>query len=99
MQDHELSLTGGSEKSLIMRLRVFRSDGDRCSPFLIIRVSRPRFNARIKWKELAYFRQNIGYSHIKNQGLGNTNGEYGGPLSSAINLDPLTPLIITDPPY
>ena len=27
----------------------------------------------------------------------NTNSEFGGPLSSAINLDPITPLVITDP--
>ncbi len=32
-----------------------------------------------------------------NQGTGNTNSEFGGPLSSAINLDPLTPVAITDP--
>ena len=29
-------------------------------------------------------------------GLGNTNSEFGGPLSSAINLDPITPLVVTD---
>ncbi len=40
---------------------------------------------------------NFGYSHIKSLGIGGLNTEYGGILSSAINLDPLTPAIVTDP--
>src|SRR5690606_452887 len=41
--------------------------------------------------------ENIGYAKDKSIGLGNTNSEFGGPLSSAINLDPITPLVETDP--
>src|SRR5690606_3704684 len=41
--------------------------------------------------------QNLGYSHIKSQGSLGNNTEFGGPLSSAINLDPITPAVITDP--
>ena len=41
--------------------------------------------------------QTLGYAHKKEIGLGNTNSEYGGPLSSALNLDPITKAIITDP--
>lgn len=37
------------------------------------------------------------YAHQYSRGLGNTNSEFGGPLSSAINLDPITPLVVTDP--
>ncbi|WP_315815696.1 hypothetical protein [Paraflavitalea speifideaquila] len=29
--------------------------------------------------------------------MGNTNSEFGGPLSAAINLDPITPVVETDP--
>src|SRR5690606_20531883 len=38
-----------------------------------------------------------GYSREKTLGIGNTNSEFGGPLSSAINLDPVTPVVETDP--
>ena len=48
-------------------------------------------------KSWLHFGENIGYSYIRNQGLGNTNSVFGGPLGSAINLDPLTPVVITDP--
>ncbi|MEY2670655.1 MAG: hypothetical protein RLZZ577_971, partial [Bacteroidota bacterium] len=41
--------------------------------------------------------QTLGYTHQKGVGLGNTNSEFGGPLSSALNLDPITPVVITDP--
>ncbi len=41
--------------------------------------------------------QTLGYAHKKEIGLGNTNSEYGGPLSSALNLDPITKAVITDP--
>ena len=41
--------------------------------------------------------QTFGYTHQENVGLGNTNSEFGGPLSSALNLDPITPLVVTDP--
>src|SRR5690606_11763945 len=36
-------------------------------------------------------------THSKTQGIGNVNSEFGGPLSSAINLDPITPVFETDP--
>jgi hypothetical protein len=56
-----------------------------------------RFNSSHKVKEWLRFGNNLGYSHIKSKGSLNTNSEFGGPLSSAINLDPITPIIETDP--
>lgn len=41
--------------------------------------------------------QTVGYSNEKNVGIGNTNSEFGGPLASAINLDPITPIVETNP--
>lgn len=35
--------------------------------------------------------QTLNYTHVKSQGI-NSNGEFGGPLSSAINLDQQLPL-------
>lgn len=36
----------------------------------------------------------LGYTHRKNNTGLNTNSEFGGPLSSALNLDPLTPVYV-----
>jgi hypothetical protein len=60
-----------------------------------------RFNIRLnsthKAKKWLTIGQNLGYAYNESIGLGNTNSEFGGPLSSAINLDPITPAVITDP--
>ncbi|MBN8851827.1 MAG: TonB-dependent receptor [Sphingobacteriales bacterium] len=98
IQDHELSLSGGGDKSTYYgSFGYFDQTGIVASPISYYKRLTARFNATHKMKSWLTFGQNIGYSHIKAQGLGNTNGEYGGPLSSAINLDPLTPFVITDP--
>ncbi len=55
-----------------------------------------RLNSTHKINDLITFGQTLGYTNQKGVGLGNTNSEFGGPLSSAINLDPITPLVVTD---
>src|SRR5690606_32198309 len=47
--------------------------------------------------DVSTFYSSFGYSQERSQGIRNTNSEYGGPLPSAINLDPITPVIETDP--
>jgi len=39
--------------------------------------------------------QTFAYTHSKSQGI-NSNGEFGGPLSSALNLDPITPVVVSN---
>lgn len=56
-----------------------------------------RLNSTHKLSKIFTVGQSLGYSHQRSVGIGNTNSEYGGPLSSAINLDPITPLVETDP--
>ncbi|WP_295335252.1 SusC/RagA family TonB-linked outer membrane protein, partial [Flavobacterium sp.] len=56
-----------------------------------------RLNSNHKIRDWFTVGQTIGYTHQKSVGIGNTNSEYGGPLSSAINLDPITPIVETDP--
>ena len=98
MMDHELNLSGGSEKSTYFAsFGYFDQDGIVATPISYYKRLTARFNATHKMKSWLTFGENIGYSHIKSQGIGNTNSEFGGPLSSAINLDPLTPVTITDP--
>jgi hypothetical protein len=56
-----------------------------------------RLNATHKISKVFTLGQTLGYTHAQSTGIGNTNSEFGGPLSSAINLDPITQLVITDP--
>src|SRR5690606_41466483 len=56
-----------------------------------------RLNSEHKISDWLKVGQNLGYSHERSQGIGNTNSEFGGPLSAAINLDPLTPVVETNP--
>jgi TonB-dependent starch-binding outer membrane protein SusC len=94
---HQLSFSGGTEKSTFYTsLGYFDQNGIVADPISWYKRVTARFNGSHKINSWLNFGENIGYSYIRNQGLGNTNSEFGGPLSSAINLDPVTPVVITD---
>ncbi|HLZ87624.1 MAG TPA: SusC/RagA family TonB-linked outer membrane protein, partial [Puia sp.] len=96
--NHQLSFSGGTDKSTFFTsLGYFDQNGIVASPISWYKRVTARFNGSHKINPWLNFGENIGYSYIKNDGLGNTNSEFGGPLSSAINLDPVTPVVITDP--
>lgn len=97
-QNHEISVSGGNEKSTfytsfgyLQQEGIVASDISRYQRFNV------RLNSIHKLTPWLTFGENVGYAYDKNVGLGNTNSEFGGPLSSAINLDPITPVVITDP--
>ncbi len=97
IQDHELSISGGSEKSTYYAsFGYFDQEGIVATPISHYKRFSARLNATLKVKKWLKFGENIGYSYIKNKGSLNTNSEFGGPLSSAINLDPITPIVVTD---
>lgn len=95
---HELSLSGGSDKSTFY-ISFGMQDQEGIVSTDVSRYTRKNFriNSTHKISKIFTFGETVGYSHQKSEGLGNTNSEFGGPLSSAINLDPITPLVITDP--
>jgi TonB-dependent starch-binding outer membrane protein SusC len=95
---HELSLSGGSEKSTFyVSFGVQDQEGIVATDISNYNRKNIRLNSTHKISKIFTFGQTIGYSHQKTVGIGNTNSEFGGPLSSAINLDPITPLVVTDP--
>ncbi|WP_229738539.1 SusC/RagA family TonB-linked outer membrane protein [Parapedobacter pyrenivorans] len=106
IQNHELSISGGTEKSTFYTSFGYFGQEGVVTPEI---SNYNRYNIRInsdhKVKSWLRLGENLGYSYIKNQGSLATNSEFGGPLSSAINLDPLTPVVMTDadllnqPPY
>ncbi len=95
---HELSLSGGNEKSTFyLSFGLQDQEGIVASDISNFTQKNIRLNSTHKISKIFTFGETIGYNHQKQLSLGNTNSEYGGPLSSAINLDPITPLVITDP--
>lgn len=98
IQNHEVSISGGSDRSTFYTsFGLFDQDGIIGSEISNYKRLNVRFNGNHKITNWMTIGTNMGYSHIKSLGIGNTNSEYGGLLSSAINLDPITKSIITDP--
>ncbi len=98
IMNHELSISGGNEISTYYTsFGYFDQEGVVASSISNYNRLNLRFNSTHNIKSWLKFGNNIGYSHIKSKGSLNTNSEYGGPLASAVNLDPITKSVITDP--
>ncbi|MDN3491570.1 SusC/RagA family TonB-linked outer membrane protein [Winogradskyella bathintestinalis] len=95
---HELSLSGGNDVSkFYVSFGLTDQEGIVLSDISNYNRKNIRLNSTHKISDKLTFGQTVGYSNEKNIGIGNTNSEFGGPLASAINLDPLTPIVETDP--
>ncbi|MBU1369507.1 MAG: TonB-dependent receptor [Bacteroidetes bacterium] len=97
MVNHELSVTGGTEKSSYASSLSYFSQqgiiGGEKSQFDRITA---RINSNHKVTEKFSFGNNLSYSHIVRRGI-SSNTSFNGAYSSALNLDPLTPVFETDP--
>jgi TonB-linked SusC/RagA family outer membrane protein len=97
-QNHEFSISGGNDKSTFYTSFGYLSqEGIVATDISKYKRFNIRLNSTHKAKKWLTIGQNLGYAYNKSIGLGNTNSEFGGPLSSAINLDPITPAVVTDP--
>lgn len=97
IQDHNLSISGGTEKSTY-----YTSFGYYDQQGIILKdlsdYTRFNFTANTssKIKKWLTIGENVTYGYTHSTTMFNTNSEFGGPLSSALNLDPITPTVITD---
>ncbi|MGN6177621.1 MAG: SusC/RagA family TonB-linked outer membrane protein [Mucilaginibacter sp.] len=55
-----------------------------------------KVNTSFKPKKYLTFGENFNYAYIRSTTSFNTNSLFGGPLSDAINLDPITPVAVSD---
>lgn len=95
---HEINMSGGGDVSnFFMSFGMQNQDGIVLPEISNYVKKNFRLNSNHKIRDWFTVGQTIGYTHQKTVGIGNTNSEYGGPLSSAINLDPITPIVETDP--
>ncbi len=94
---HEINLSGGNEVSTFYAsFGLSDQEGIVMSDVSKFNRKNIRLNSSHKISDIFKVGQTLGYAHKKSMGIG-TNSEFGGPLSSAINLDPLTPVVVTDP--
>ncbi|MBF4506786.1 TonB-dependent receptor [Flavobacterium sp. JLP] len=95
---HELSFSGGGEFSTFYAsFGIQDQEGIVATDISNYTKKTFRLNSTHKISKFFTFGQTFAYAKQKSLGIGNTNSEFGGPLSSAINLDPTTPLVVTDP--
>ncbi|MDV3842383.1 SusC/RagA family TonB-linked outer membrane protein, partial [Elizabethkingia anophelis] len=94
---HDISVSGGNDKSTFFSsFGYYNQEGIVMRDISNYKRITARLNSSHKVFPFLTVGQTLNYTHVKSQGI-NSNGEFGGPLSSAINLDPTTPIIETDP--
>lgn len=104
-QNHEVSISGGTDKSTFYTSFGYTTiDGIVATQISKWKRANIRLNSTHKLSKWLTFGENLGYSHSITNGVGPVNREFGGPLSSAINLSPTIPSVITtfggtDPTY
>ncbi|MEA1878199.1 MAG: TonB-dependent receptor [Bacteroidota bacterium] len=97
MTNHEFTVTGGSDRSSYSSSMSYFSQqgiiGGEKSQFDRITA---RLNSRHEVSDNFRFGNNLAYSNITRRGIG-SNQSFNGAYSSALNIDPLTPLYEEDP--
>lgn len=98
IQNHEFSLSGGNEKSTFFASGgYYDQDGIVTTSISAYKRYNIRLNSSHKIRDWLTIGQNLGYSHIKYLDNFNPNTEFNSPLAAAINIDPITKAVITDP--
>ncbi len=94
---HEINISGGNDVSTFYAsFGLSDQEGIVMSEVSSFNRRNMRLNSSHKISDIFKVGQTLGYAHKKSLGIG-TNSEFGGPLSSAINLDPITPVVVLDP--
>jgi TonB-dependent starch-binding outer membrane protein SusC len=97
MQNHELGISVGNDKSkYYASFGYYNQTGIVASPQSAWERYTIRLNSNHQLNKIISIGTTMGYTRVASKGS-STNSEYGGVLSRAVNMDPLTPLIETDP--
>lgn len=97
IQNHELSLTGGGDKSTFFTsFGYFDQTGIVASDISSYKRFTFRLNSDHKIKKWLTIGQTLSYGYTKSKSSVAENDYYGNILSSAISLDPVTPTIYAD---
>jgi TonB-linked SusC/RagA family outer membrane protein len=96
--NHELSFSGGNDTSnFYISLGMQDQQGIVATDISNYTKKNFRINSNHKISKVFNIGQTLAYTNQKQIGIGSQNTEFGGVLSSAIMLDPTTPVVVTDP--
>lgn len=94
--NHELSITGGNEKSSYSSsLSYFSQEGIIGGDKSKFERITARINSKHKINDKLTFGNNFSYSNINRRGI-ESNQSFNGAYGSALNMDPLTPVYMDD---
>ncbi|MDX2415823.1 MAG: TonB-dependent receptor, partial [Bacteroidales bacterium] len=97
ISEHQLSVSGGNDKSTFASsVSAFEQQGIIGGEKSQFERLTARINSVHKVNSKFTFGNNLAYTHIIRRGIG-SNQSFNGAYSSALNLDPLTPVYETDP--
>ena len=97
MQSHQITVTGGSKKSqYASSLSYFNQEGIIGGSKSNFERYTGRFNSKIEVNDFFSFGNNLAFTHLDRRGI-SSNQSFNGVYSSALNLDPLTPVYEVDP--
>jgi TonB-dependent starch-binding outer membrane protein SusC len=92
-QNHNLSISGGTDKALYYSsFGYIDQNGIVASSIAYNKKLTFTANTSFNINKYVTIGENLSYTYSKYQTGLNTNSEFGGPLSSALNLDPITPV-------
>jgi len=97
IQNHEVSISAGSKNSTYYAsFGYFNQTGIVAPEQSNYKRFTARLNTEHKINKKLKFGNTLAYTRIKSQGI-EPNSEFGSPLSRILNIDPLTPVLETDP--
>ncbi len=97
IQNQQLSLSAGTDRSqYYISFGYFDQSGIVSEAQSRYQRFTTRFNSTHKVTKRITFGNNVAYTRTKSTGV-STNSEFGSPLGRAVNIDPITPILETDP--
>ena len=97
IMSHNLSVSGGSETSnYFASVAYLDQKGIVSTDQSDYKRMNFRVNTSFQPKKYIKFGENFNYNYIRSTTFFNTNYWSSGPLNDAINLDPITPAVVTD---
>ncbi|ANI90682.1 hypothetical protein A9P82_07970 [Arachidicoccus ginsenosidimutans] len=94
-QNHDINVSGGTEKSTYFLSAGYRGTQGIIAPSIAYdKQFSLTTNTSFKLSKYVQIGENLSYTYQKNNTGLNTNSEFGGPLSAALNLDPITPVYV-----
>ncbi|MGC4235271.1 MAG: SusC/RagA family TonB-linked outer membrane protein, partial [Niabella sp.] len=98
IQNHNINISGGRNgSSFFGSVGYMNEDGVVATDISNFKRYNIRINSKHKITEKVTFGESIGYAHVKTLVGVAANTNFLSPLTSAVNLDPITPALVTDP--